>query len=52
MAELVTLARLVALDGKTGDGAVIAMANRLGLHRVRATSRSRFEKAIELAIVS
>jgi hypothetical protein len=49
MAELVALAKLVALDGKTGDGAVIAMANRLGLHRVRATSRSRFEKAIELA---
>jgi hypothetical protein len=50
MAELVSLAKLVATEGKTGDNAVVAMAHQLGLHRVRATSRSRFEKAIELAL--
>jgi very-short-patch-repair endonuclease len=49
MAELVALARLVTIDGSAGDNAVVAMAQRLGLHRVRATSRSRFEKALELA---
>jgi hypothetical protein len=49
MAELVCLAKLVAVEGKTGDSAIVAMAHRLGLHRVRAASRSRFEKAIELA---
>jgi hypothetical protein len=49
MAELVSLAKLVSVEGKTGDNAVIAMAHRLGLHRVRAASRSRFEKALEVA---
>jgi very-short-patch-repair endonuclease len=49
MAELVGLAKLVTMDGNAGDNAVVAMAHRLGLHRVRATSRSRFEKALELA---
>jgi very-short-patch-repair endonuclease len=49
MAELVSLAKLVTAEGKIGDNAVVAMAHRLGLHRVRAASRSRFEKAIELA---
>lgn len=48
MAELVALAKLVAMEGKSGDTAVVAMAHRLGLHRVRAASRSRFEKALEL----
>jgi very-short-patch-repair endonuclease len=49
MAELVALAKVVAMEGKAGDSAVIAMAHRLGLHRVRAASRSRFEKALEVA---
>jgi hypothetical protein len=49
MAELVSLAKVVTAEGKVGDNAVVAMAHRLGLHRVRAASRSRFEKAIELA---
>jgi very-short-patch-repair endonuclease len=49
MAELVSLAKMVTAEGKTGDNAVVAMANRLGLHRVRAASRGRFERAIELA---
>jgi very-short-patch-repair endonuclease len=48
MAELVALAKLVIAEGKTGDNAVIGMAHRLGLHRVRAASRSRFEKALGL----
>jgi hypothetical protein len=36
------------MDGKTGDQAGVAMAKRLGLHHVRAASRIRFEKALEL----
>jgi hypothetical protein len=36
-------------EGKIGDGAVFAMAKRLGMHQVRAASRVRFEKALEEA---
>jgi very-short-patch-repair endonuclease len=49
MAELVSLAKLVITDGKAGYGAVVAMAKRLGMHQVRAASRGRLEKALELA---
>jgi very-short-patch-repair endonuclease len=50
MAELATLAKLVTAEGRGGDAAVIAMAKRLGMHHVRAASRGRLEKAIEIAI--
>jgi very-short-patch-repair endonuclease len=49
MAELVSLAKLVVAEGKGGDGAVVAMAKRLGMHHVRAASRGRFESALETA---
>jgi hypothetical protein len=49
MAELVSLAKLVSGEGKTEDGAVIAMAKRLGLHHVRAAGRRRLEQAIRVA---
>jgi hypothetical protein len=49
MAELQALARQVVADGKIGDRAIVAMANGLGLQRVRAAGRGRFEKALELA---
>ena len=49
MAELVSLAKSVVADGKVGDGAVVAMAKRLGMHHVRAASRGRFESALEVA---
>jgi hypothetical protein len=49
MAELVSLANLVIAEGKFGDNAVVSMAKRLGMHHVRAASRGRLEKAIEMA---
>jgi very-short-patch-repair endonuclease len=49
MAELTSLAKLVRAEGKDREGAVIAMAKRLGMHHVRAASRGRFESAIEAA---
>lgn len=49
MAELVSLANLVLAEGKSGDGAVAAMAKRLGMHHVRAASRGRLESAIGTA---
>ncbi|WP_371766587.1 DUF3320 domain-containing protein [Massilia sp.] len=49
MAELVSLAQLVITDGNAGYGAVVTMAKRLGMHQVRAASRGRLEKALELA---
>jgi hypothetical protein len=49
MPELVSLAKLVTVEGNAGDAPIVAMAHRLGLHRVRAASRGRFEMALELA---
>lgn len=48
-AELRSLAKSVLAEGKVGDGAVVAMAKRLGMHHVRAASRERFESALEAA---
>ena len=48
MEELVSLAKLVVAEGRNKDSAVVAMAKRLGMHHVRATSRRRLEKAIEM----
>jgi very-short-patch-repair endonuclease len=47
--ELMSLAKSVLAEGKEGDVAVIAMANRLGMHHVRAASRGRFESVLEAA---
>jgi len=49
IAELRTLAQKVSADGKTGDNAIVAMARELGLQRVRAATRVRFESALQLA---
>jgi hypothetical protein len=46
MAELRSLAEKVCVNGKTGDAAIVAMGRELGLHRVRAITRTRFEKAL------
>jgi very-short-patch-repair endonuclease len=46
MAELISLAKDVASRGVSGDAAVVAMARQLGLQRVRASSRGRFEIAL------
>jgi very-short-patch-repair endonuclease len=47
--ELIALAQVVLAMGATADMAIIAMARALGLQKLRATSRGRFEKAIVLA---
>ncbi|MFS2135766.1 DUF3320 domain-containing protein [Duganella sp. Dugasp56] len=49
MAELRSLAEKVSTEGKTGDSAILAMAHELGLQRVRAVTRARFERALSAA---
>jgi very-short-patch-repair endonuclease len=46
MPELVSLAQEVLSSGKSGEEAVMAMAKAIGLHRLRAGSRTRLEAAI------
>jgi hypothetical protein len=50
MPELVALAREVVDSGKSGEEAVLAMVQELGLQRLRSTNRGRLEKALELAL--
>lgn len=50
MEELISLAQLVAKEGWAGDDAVTAMAKRLGMHHVRATSRKRLVAALDYAM--
>lgn len=49
MNELRSLAKSVLGEGKDMDGAVVAMAKRLGMHHVRAASRARLEGALAAA---
>jgi very-short-patch-repair endonuclease len=49
LAELVALARSIRVEGLAGEPALVAMARRTGLARLRAVSRARFERALELA---
>lgn len=49
MPELVALAREVIAGGKHGEEAVVAMARELGMRRMGAASRGRFERAVKLA---
>lgn len=49
MPELVALAREVIAGGKRGEEAVVAMARELGMRRMGAASRGRFERAVKLA---
>ena len=46
IAELRSLAKMVVADGLAGDGAVAAMARRLGMRHVRTASRKRLEQAL------
>lgn len=48
MPELAALAREVLAEGKRGDEAVVAMARELGMRRMGAASRARFDGAILL----
>jgi hypothetical protein len=50
MPELVALAREVLASAKEGEVAIAAMAHELGLHRVRASGRGRYEKAMTEAL--
>lgn len=50
MLELVALAREVLASDKEGEVAIAAMAHELGLQRVRASSRGRYEKAMSEAL--
>ena len=45
MPELIALARELAAKGYQDDDAIIAMARAAGLHRLRAVTRPRLEKA-------
>ena len=49
IAELISVARLVVAEEATGEGAVDAMAKRLGINQVRAASRGRLESALTAA---
>lgn len=49
MPELVALAREVMAGGKVGDEVLLIMARELGLQRLRAASRGRFENAMQQA---
>ncbi|WP_307720458.1 DUF3320 domain-containing protein [Massilia atriviolacea] len=49
MAELVSLARQVEQKGSSVDAAIATIARALGLQRVKAMSRARLEKALDLA---
>jgi very-short-patch-repair endonuclease len=49
MPELAALAREVIASGKDGESAIVAMARVLGLQKLRAASRGRFERAAGLA---
>lgn len=49
MAELKSLAQKVRSNGHAGDSAIVAMARELGLQRVRAVTRARFENALAMA---
>lgn len=48
--ELMALAHEVLAGGLAGEAAVLAMARELGLQRLRAVSRGRFEQAMVQAL--
>lgn len=49
MPELIALGRQILGSGKNGEEAIVAMARELGLQRLRAVSRGRVERAVQLA---
>jgi len=50
MAELVSVARLVVAEGAPREGAMVAMARRLGMTHVRTVGRGRLESALAVAV--
>lgn len=50
MVELAGLAKKVIADGNTGESAITAMAREIGLHQIRAASRGRIEKAMQITL--
>ena len=51
MQELVDLARQVSGKATSTDDAILEMARQLGLQRLRSTSRGRFQKAMDQALI-
>ncbi|MDD5364860.1 MAG: DUF3320 domain-containing protein [Gallionellaceae bacterium] len=50
MAELCALAKSVIAVGPMGESAISAMAREVGLHQIRAASRSRLEKVMLMVL--
>ncbi|MBU1223814.1 MAG: DUF3320 domain-containing protein [Gammaproteobacteria bacterium] len=50
MAELGALAKKVMSDGSLGEGVITAMAREIGLHQIRAASRGRLEKVMQMVM--
>ncbi|MCL5059217.1 MAG: DUF3320 domain-containing protein [Candidatus Thermoplasmatota archaeon] len=50
MPELGALAKKVMSDGSLGEGVITAMAREIGLHQIRAASRGRLEKAMQMVL--
>jgi very-short-patch-repair endonuclease len=48
--EMVSLARWVLGNGKTGEEALVSMAREMGLLKLRAASRARLENALAVAL--
>ena len=50
MPELVALASEILAQGNTGEDAILSMASEMGLQRLRAFNRGRFEEAMKKAM--
>jgi very-short-patch-repair endonuclease len=50
MAELGALAQKVMSDGSMGESVITAMAREVGLHQIRAASRGRLEKVMQMVM--
>lgn len=50
MAELGALAKKVMSDGSLGEGVITAIAREIGLHQIRAASRGRLEKVMQMVM--
>lgn len=50
MEELDALAKTVIAAGSAGESAIVSMARAVGLHQIRAASRSRLEVAMQTAM--
>ena len=50
MEELAALAKTMIEAGSTGESSIAAMAREVGLHQIRAASRGRLEKAMQIVM--